>query len=392
MNWMTERMTDGGATGYVTSRVHERQLRGFDTPAPESRRAAAPAICSAREHRPHSEHDGLSSLAPLIRIKPQLERPLSPREGSRCEHGDSDSGCGRAYMAMRGGCVVELMQPARSIVLDAGDIAVLPRGQRHVVRMARAPGAAPFSGGDHYDAQTRLPLPPTLNRGPEVICLRFVFDQPHWASVRSALPGAIRISGADCPEAARIQIVFATVRDELQSSRAGASAIACELASALFVMIVRLQLEREPAGDGLLGLLAHRQAGRAALAMLEDLARPWTLNTLAACANASRASLVRMFRRIVRAAPLEFLTQLRLETASRRLASSSVSIGDIAAEVGYQSESAFSRAFRRRFGIAPGAVRDGGAASGQPAPVLARATPLLDLAVGCMESNAFGAG
>jgi len=122
-------------------------------------------------------------------------------------------------------------------------------------------------------------------------------------------------------------------------------------------MVVRVHLERERAGNGLLGLLAHRQAGRAVVAMLEDLSRPWTLDALAARANASRASLVRMFQKLAHMAPLEFLSELRLELARRKLATSTLPLGEIAAEIGYQSESAFSRAFRRRFGMPPGEAR-----------------------------------
>jgi transcriptional regulator GlxA family with amidase domain len=66
-----------------------------------------------------------------------------------------------------------------------------------------------------------------------------------------------------------------------------------------------------------------------------------------------------MFQRVAQRAPLEFLTELRLELASRKLRTTSLALADVAAEVGYQSESSFSRAFRRRFGRPPGALRAG---------------------------------
>lgn len=111
------------------------------------------------------------------------------------------------------------------------------------------------------------------------------------------------------------------------------------------------------ADTGFEALIAHRQLGRAVAAMVDDPARDWTLDELAACAHTSRASLVRMFRAAAQQSPRAFLAGLRLELARRKLATTRLPVAPIAAEVGYTSESAFSRAFHRRFGKRPGEVR-----------------------------------
>jgi AraC family transcriptional activator of mtrCDE len=147
------------------------------------------------------------------------------------------------------------------------------------------------------------------------------------------------------------------MQEELEDARAGAAAIATDLASALFVMAVRARLHREGNGSGLLGLLAHRQLGRAVAATLDDPARNGTLDELATYPNASRAGRVRMFRRTAQRRPLAVLAELRLELAWRKLSGPASAVAAIAAEVGYRSESAFSRAFHRRFGVRAGAVR-----------------------------------
>lgn len=144
--------------------------------------------------------------------------------------------------------------------------------------------------------------------------------------------------------------------------------IATDLASALFVMVVRTHLDRESYNSGLLALLAHQQAGRAVAAMLDDPASSWTLDELAARANASRASLVRMFQRTAQRTPLAFLAELRLELARCKLSATARPVAAIADEVGYKSESAFSRAFRRRFGMRPGEARAGAIRSAVAAP------------------------
>jgi AraC family transcriptional activator of mtrCDE len=290
--------------------------------------------------------DTLSRLAPLLRVRPELQ--------SLCRFGvewkspvEADSGESAPFhIVTQGKCVIELLDSGRSIHVCAGDVVVLPRGARHIVRGVRG-----VRGVRDVRGPESLSEPQT-----ELVCGRLQFELAHQNLVL-ALPEAIVITASDGPDAVRIHRLIAAIKDEIESERAGVSAIANDLASALFVMVVRVHLEREHAGTGLLGLLAHRQAGRAVVAMLEDLREPWTLDALAARANASRASLVRMFQKLAQMPPLEFLSELRLELARRKLATSGLPLGAIAAEIGYQSESAFSRAFRRRFGVRPGEAR-----------------------------------
>jgi AraC family transcriptional activator of mtrCDE len=223
--------------------------------------------------------------------------------------------------------VIELTGLDRSIDLGAGDIAVLPRGPRHVVA---------------GDAQ--------------LICGRLNFEQANH-DLLAAFPDAIVVATCDGTDAARMGLLIASIQCELEAGRPGAWAITNDLASALFLMVLRAHLEREQAGNGLLRLLGHRHAGRAVASMLQDPARAWTLDELAGRANTSRASLVRIFQKEGNLPPLEFLAQLRLDLARRKLASTSRPLAEIAAESGYQSESAFSRAFHRRFGVRPGETR-----------------------------------
>jgi AraC family transcriptional activator of mtrCDE len=140
-------------------------------------------------------------------------------------------------------------------------------------------------------------------------------------------------------------------------------AIAKDLASALFVMMLRTHLEASAPTEGLLRLLEQRVTAQAVLAMVRDPVRAWTLDDLAQTATASRATLVRAFRKAAGVAPLEFLIDLRLGLARHRLRSDSASLEQIAVEVGYQSQGAFSRAFLRKYGTRPGKVRQDAQAS-----------------------------
>jgi AraC family transcriptional activator of mtrCDE len=125
------------------------------------------------------------------------------------------------------------------------------------------------------------------------------------------------------------------------------------------MFVLRTHFESELADQGILALLARRQTARALAGMLTEPARDWTLDELAKRANTSRATLVRLFRNTVDAPPLAFLAELRLNLARHRILATNTPLPVIAEEVGYQSDTAFSRAYHRRFGIAPGADRKG---------------------------------
>jgi AraC family transcriptional activator of mtrCDE len=122
-------------------------------------------------------------------------------------------------------------------------------------------------------------------------------------------------------------------------------------------MMLRLHLEQSASSSGILRLLASSSSARAVTAMLRAPAHPWTLDELAAEAHVSRATLVRIFRREGDIPPLGLLSELRLGLARYRLGSTAETLAQVAAAVGYDSESAFARAFRKRYGISPGRLR-----------------------------------
>jgi AraC family transcriptional activator of mtrCDE len=304
--------------------------------------------------------DTLSALAPLLRVRPELQELCRFGAQWAADHPADIDRWAPFHLVTAGACVLELSAARRAIPLSAGDVVVLPHGGGHELRGPTTPAGAHGPFGIHAQPFGAVDLKSNTASEPEtqVICGRLRFELAHDNLVLAALPDAIVVSAAaGGPVAARLRLLMAAIQEELEGARAGAVAIATDLASALFVMVVRWHLERAGEAGGLLGLLAHPRLGRAVAAMVQDPARAWTLDELADRANASRASLVRMFRRMAGRAPLEFLVELRLDLARRKLAVTALPLAAIAAEIGYASESAFSRAFRRRFGIRPGRAR-----------------------------------
>jgi AraC family transcriptional regulator, activator of mtrCDE len=310
---------------------------------------------------PERSVDTLSGVAPLLRVKPELQQLCRFGAQWASEHAAETDRWAPFHLVTRGGCILQLSGQDRTIKLTTGDIVVLPHGTPHVVRGLSTPPDACGTFGIRSRPFGPVDLKINTEGKPQtqLICGRLRFDLAHPNLLLAALPDAIVVSATDDSAASRLRTFMSAIQEEIEANLPGAGAIATDLASALFVTVVRIHLQREGASKGLLGLLAHRQLGPAVQAMLEDPARNWRLNELAARANASRASFVRMFQRVVQRAPLEFLTEIRLELASRKLRTTSLALMEVAAEAGYQSESSFSRAFRRRFGRPPGALRAG---------------------------------
>jgi AraC family transcriptional activator of mtrCDE len=191
-----------------------------------------------------------------------------------------------------------------------------------------------------------------------MICGQLHFEEASENLLIAALPEVIVLHAEEQSLMDRFGALMVCIRDELDRNDAGALAIATDLGSAMFIMMLRQHLTSYPPVYGVLALLGQRATAKAVIAMLRDPSYEWTLDELAARAAVSRATLIRSFERISGVAPLAFLTELRLALARRRFATTRDPISQIAADVGYQSETALSRAFYRRFGVRPGKFRD----------------------------------
>jgi AraC family transcriptional activator of mtrCDE len=302
--------------------------------------------------------DSLSGLAPLLRVRPELESLCRFGAQWAAPHEISTGGWAPFHLVARGRCVIEV-PGITPIPLETGDVAVLPHGGAHTVRGATTPASLASTANECLGHNGAILVKTNVEAGPEaeLVCGRLLFEQAHENLILATLPPVIVLSTRRDPDCARLRQLIAAIHDELDMARPGAAAISADLASALLVMVLRTHLGREPAHPGVLALLGHHQSARTLAAMLEAPARDWTLDQLAAHAGASRATLVRLFQNSAGMAPLAFLTELRLSLARQKLSASTATLAAIAAEVGYQSESTFSRAFQRRFGMRPGEAR-----------------------------------
>jgi AraC-like DNA-binding protein len=144
------------------------------------------------------------------------------------------------------------------------------------------------------------------------------------------------------------------MREELRDPQPGGSLIAQQLAYMMLVQTLRLHLtDGATTGAGWLFALADKQMGAAITCMHDDPGHPWTLQELAERIGMSRSIFALKFKEKVEATPMEYLIRWRMLLAGDRLKNSDDSISAIASSLGYQSESAFGKAFRRVMGCSP---------------------------------------
>jgi AraC family transcriptional regulator, activator of mtrCDE len=305
--------------------------------------------------------DPLSGLAPLLRVRPHLDDVCSFGGAWAAPHEPEPARQAYFHLVTRGRATLRRPGGA-TLQVAAGDILLLPRGDAHTLHSAgpypdpRLPVA--------IRQQHALRFKTTVGAEPDVelICGRLAFEAAPQNLIVTALPDLLVLSVGAAPLATRFQPLLVGIREELNDIRAGAVAVAGNLASALFMMMLRAHLEASAPAEGLLRLLGQPLTARAVLAMVRDPGHAWTLDALASVAVASRASLVRAFRKAAGVAPLEFLTDLRLGLAHHRLRTEAVPLDRLAAEIGYQSAAALSRAFLRKYGVRPGHARQAEAA------------------------------
>jgi AraC-like DNA-binding protein len=175
-----------------------------------------------------------------------------------------------------------------------------------------------------------------------------------------ALPAVLVADLRGPPSAEWVESSFRYAAREHATRRPGSQEILARLSELLFVEAVREHIERLPAdATGWLAALRDPPLARALGALHARPADPWTAEALAEEAFLSRSALAERFVRTLGIPPMSYLTRWRMLLAAQRLRESPDTIAQIAAAVGYQSESTFSRAFSREMGAAPSAFRRG---------------------------------
>ncbi|MES3014341.1 MAG: AraC family transcriptional regulator [Pseudomonadota bacterium] len=267
------------------------------------------------------------------------------------------------HLITEGECFVE-MPGAAPVRLVAGDAIVLPQGDAH--RMSSAPGVPPASGARLADVLARRPR--QLNYGgggatTRLLCGYLACDARLAQMLLAGLPPLVRVNVRGSNAGTWLEASVRYALAEARSPRPGGAGVLAKLAEVLFIEVLRLYMNEDmndAAREGRTGWLAgvgDRIVGAALNALHKRPAHAWTLEELARESGSSRSVLAERFQQLVGSSPMQYLTQWRMLLAANLLRGSNAQLASIAQDVGYQTDTAFSRAFRREFGAPPAAWR-----------------------------------
>jgi AraC-like DNA-binding protein len=190
------------------------------------------------------------------------------------------------------------------------------------------------------------------------VCGIVSFHDPAAQQLIRLLPPVIHTDGATAPTQTWIGDTLRLMTAEVSQLRPGGEAVTTRLADILVIQAIRAWIHADPAAQtGWLGALQDPQIGQAIVAVHRDPGHPWTLASLANQAAMSRSAFAARFTQLVGEPAVRYLTRWRMQIALARLQQGPTTIHELAAQFGYSSEAAFSHAFKRVFGISPGAVR-----------------------------------
>ena len=304
-----------------------------------------------------SERDVFTEVMEVLRVRGALMAQVHARApwGLRLPQN-----LGASFHAITvGSCWIRVgTQAPRELV--AGDVVLLPRGTPHTVSSGPKVAAQPWDRAAKQRARSAsgdIVLNGT-GASTQFICAAYDYDHDVAHPLLGLLPPVLVCSERDTPETSPLSSTLRLLRHELASGESGGPAIVNRLIDILFVQLVRAWVAGSDASNASwLSALSDPIVARALAVMHGAPASPWTVETLADEVNVSRATLARRFVRLVGETPLSYLTRWRMDLAARHLRDTDDAVGAIARQVGYASEFAFSRAFSRARGDAPGRYR-----------------------------------
>jgi AraC-like DNA-binding protein len=248
-------------------------------------------------------------------------------------------------------------------LLQSGNLALVPHGEGH--RLLSEPGvpAAKLFDLPREQICARYEILRYGQGGAaaNLICGTVRFNHPAAHQLVRLLPKLICIEAWQSPQMEWIHSTLRLMATEAKVMRPGGETIITRLADILVIQTIRSWMAEDPlAQTGWLGALQDKQIGYAILLIQRDPARDWTVASLAEEVAMSRSAFAASFKELVGESPMQYITRWRMNMALTWLKKENVSLGELADRLGYQSEAAFSRAFKRFIGVSPGAARRNG--------------------------------
>jgi AraC-like DNA-binding protein len=268
------------------------------------------------------------------------------------------------HVVTSGRCWLDLPEAAPRL-LEPGVLALVPHGRgHHLYSDAGAPLAELFDVprveiGDRYECiQFGGGGEPT-----SLVCAVTRCDHPAARQLTALLPAVVSLEDRHSPHVEWMQTLLQLMAAEAMTPRPGGATVIARLADILVIQTIRAWIDKDPAAQtGWLGALRDPQIGRALSLIHRDPARRWTVAALARDVGMSRSVFAARFSSLVGEPAMQYVTRWRMHVALERLRADATPVADLASRLGYESEAAFSRAFKRVIGLSPGAARPARAA------------------------------
>lgn len=268
------------------------------------------------------------------------------------------------HMIASGSCMACLEDGREPVLqLQAGDLLVVPQGDAHLLgsdlSLTPAPSAPLLA--QHVASNPGEILRLSHGAGGDMtrmVCGFLTCDGILSNPLLQSLPRLFKVSVGSGAESAWLVPALAFAAAEAAVPRPGGATVLGKLSELLFVHALRRCLDSLPADEtGWLAALRDRYVGPAMLRLHADPAYPWTVDGLAGEVGLSRSAFAQRFSGLLGQPPMQYLARWRLRVAARELRTGTGSVAALAGKVGYESEAAFSRAFKREFGVPPASWR-----------------------------------
>ena len=265
----------------------------------------------------------------------------------------------RFHYAHRGRCLVRVDQNKPPVQLEQGDLVIVTHGVAHTLYCdptTEEPSAlledviekSGFNGqgalvygetGSHHETQ--------------LICGHFSFDKDAQHPLIDALPEYIRIKDYGTNSGAWMESTLKVIGVEAGLGEMGSDLIALKMSEIIYAQAMRSYLNDEGARSNELAGYTDEKLAKAIKAIHQSPEYPWSLSKLASVSGLSRTSFANRFKSLLSVTPLTYMTQWRMQVARKKLRDTNAALIEVAESVGYQSEAAFGRVFKKHFGIAP---------------------------------------
>ncbi|WP_027796704.1 cupin domain-containing protein [Paraburkholderia acidipaludis] len=239
------------------------------------------------------------------------------------------------------------------VAMRAGDIVLFPTGSAHTLHDGS--GETPAATQRHMRNGLAFETNEGASAPADILCGRFLLPAVPERLLRENLPARLIVRSVHDEGAApeRLVRLIALMRDETLEAAAGSESLVNHLSGALFALTLRYASEADAPPRGLLALARNPRLQPAIDAMFDTPGNDWTLPGLAALCHMSRATFARHFDEAFGRSAADVLTEIRMTLAGRLLAQGSQPVAEIGEAVGYQSDAAFQRVFKRHVGMTP---------------------------------------